>query len=325
MLDVKELHLIYNEFLNSKASNASSYNYSLVWEMSMLNEGGGSISSHLTNISFMKHVVLKVTLDISFGDDDPNYSYDKYYNYDEDVVSHKYARRGDIRITLESPQGTESELLPYRNHDLLNTKGYNNLEFLNVHFLEENPIGNWKLRISYKSTIGVVTVSNMSVTFFGTEAVPASVSSTRSHCSEECDYKCSYDSGLEICDICKSKRDSETLKCLTVCPKDYDEINNYCMKFNSTYFYNSSANVQIVDISPSMTDILQSTSRVYNDFSNQHQYLLLLAPCLEHLTAPVTNQLIFPAVINSTRITTKQVFQPPQPHNLFKNYLFLVV
>ena len=30
MLDVKELHRIYNEFLNSKASNVSSY--SLVWE-----------------------------------------------------------------------------------------------------------------------------------------------------------------------------------------------------------------------------------------------------------------------------------------------------
>ena len=239
----------------------------------MLNEGGGSISSHLTNISFMEHVVLKVTLDISFGDDDPNYSYDKYYNYDEDVVSHKYARRGDIRITLESPQGTESELLPYRDHDFVNTKGYSNWEFMSVHFWGENPIGNWKLRISYKSTIGVVTISNMSVTFFGTEAVPTSVSSTQSHCSEECDYKCSYDSGLEICDICKSKRDSETLKCLTVCPEDYDEISNYCIKSNSTYFYNSSTNVQIVDISPSMTadDILQSTSRVYNDFSNQHQ------------------------------------------------------
>ena len=259
MLDVKKLHRIYNEFLNSKASNASSY--SLVWDMSMLNEGGGSISSHLTNISFMEHVVLKVTLDISFGDDDPNY----IAMISTTTMMKMWFHTSMLVVVISGSHLSHHKKLNSSFYlieimTFVNTKGYNNWEFLSVHFWGENPIGNWKLRSSYKSTIGVVTVSNMSVTFFGTEAVPASVSSTRSHCSEECDYKCSYDSGLEICDICKSKRDSETLKCLTVCPEGNDEISNYCIKSNSTCFYNSSANVQILDISPSMTDILQSTS-----------------------------------------------------------------
>lgn len=61
-------------------------------------------------------------------------------------VTLNYNRRGDLTIFITSPSGTNSTLLPKRNRDMTSA-GFNNWEFLSVHFWEENPSGIWRLNI----------------------------------------------------------------------------------------------------------------------------------------------------------------------------------
>ena len=202
--------------------------------------GNDSINSHNTDITYLEHVVVKVTLALSFNDD-RSYSYDKYYNafygdYDlGDILSHDYARRGDISITLRSPQGTVSVLLPTRQRDFVNTLGYEDWEFMSVHFWGENPQGNWELVTSYKSEVGSVTVSDISVKLYGTDSIPQSVQETSTDCnSDDCSHRCSHRDSKELCHTCKNKRDSQTLICLTECPANYTEISDYCINPNNS-------------------------------------------------------------------------------------------
>ncbi len=185
--------------------------------------------------------MVKITLTLSYIDD-PSYSYDKYYNafysnYElDDILSHEYARRGDISVSLKSPQGTVSKLLPKRKHDFINTQGYEDWEFMSVHYWGENPLGNWELLTSYESEVGSVTVSDISIKFYGTESVPQSVQDTLTQCNiDDCNNRCSQRNGKEICDTCKNKRDSKTLNCLKECPANYTEINGYCIDPNTSY------------------------------------------------------------------------------------------
>ena len=207
----------------------------------------GDTSAYYTNITFLEHVVVKMTLTLSYNNI-PSYSYDAYYNsfydtYDQkDVLSHQFARRGDISVSLRSPQGTTSELLPNRERDFINTNSYRNWEFMSVHYWGENPLGDWEVLISYKSQIGAVRISNISVKYYGTETKPQSVQEMLSSCTAACDYKCSIRGGEEICDTCNNKRDSETLSCLTQCPDNYDEISDYCINpYSSLSFETSSS------------------------------------------------------------------------------------
>ena len=59
-------------------------------------------------------------------------------------------RRGDLVITLTSPMGTRSTILPQRPNDGDCIKGFNNWKFLSTHFWGENPAGRWKLEIGIK-------------------------------------------------------------------------------------------------------------------------------------------------------------------------------
>ena len=75
---------------------------------------------------------------------------DKAVNYLEHVqarISISSKRRGDLVISLTSPMGTRSTILPQRPNDGDCVKGFNNWEFLSVHFWGENPAGRWKLEI----------------------------------------------------------------------------------------------------------------------------------------------------------------------------------
>lgn len=56
-----------------------------------------------------------------------------------------HPHRGQVRISLESPQGTQSELLPLRPADA--TQDLLDWDFVSVHFFGENPRGTWKLHI----------------------------------------------------------------------------------------------------------------------------------------------------------------------------------
>ena len=54
-----------------------------------------------SNITFMEHVVVNMSLSIVY-----------MYNF-SDYGYYRFPKRGDIRVELTSPQGTVSILLPY--------------------------------------------------------------------------------------------------------------------------------------------------------------------------------------------------------------------
>ena len=57
--------------------------------------------------------------------------YDYHYDIDRlyDWLRDPHPRRGDIKIELTSPQGTNSVLLPYRDYDFVNDEGYDDWPF----------------------------------------------------------------------------------------------------------------------------------------------------------------------------------------------------
>lgn len=182
-----------------------------------------------------------MTLRLSLDDTDtPEYDYDTYYNslygnYEHDVINHEYARRGDISVTLQSPQGTTSEILPNRKNDYINTEGFIEWDFMSVHFWGENPQGQWELSTMYKSGIGTVIVSDVSLKLHGTETTPYSVQQTLSSCdSDQCIGGCSTHNGRELCNTCKYKRDLDTLNCVHECAEDSEEISGYCISTSSS-------------------------------------------------------------------------------------------
>ncbi len=93
-----------------------------------------------------------------------------------DWLEDQHTRRGDIMIELTSPQGTTSTLLPYRKYDFVNEEGYDNWPFMSVHFWGEDPVGTWTLRVNFKSRIGHVSMTDLSVTCYGTLGIPDAVS-----------------------------------------------------------------------------------------------------------------------------------------------------
>lgn len=75
-------------------------------------------------------------------------------NYVEHVqcrISLKFFPRGDLRIALVSPMGTESVLLFERPLDL-NSSTFDDWPFLSVHYWGEKIIGRWELKITANST-----------------------------------------------------------------------------------------------------------------------------------------------------------------------------
>jgi proprotein convertase subtilisin/kexin type 5 len=73
----------------------------------------------------------------------------KEINYLEHVqakITLKFRPRGNLKISLISPKGTESHLLLPRPRDL-EESNFNAWPFLSVHFWGENPQGQWTLRV----------------------------------------------------------------------------------------------------------------------------------------------------------------------------------
>ena len=233
--------------------------------------GKGDVSPQYTNISFLEHVVVRMTLALTFSNI-PSFGYDMYYSDDyelEDVLSHEFARRGDISVSLRSPQGTISQLLPYRERDFINTNSYRNWEFMSVHYWGENPLGTWELLVSYKSKVGAVRVSDVSVNIYGTRTTPLSVVQS-SQCTNKCNYRCSFSNAVEICDSCLNKRDSESLKCLAECPANYNEISGYCMNPNSSGSIDkANSNLALI---PTTTEIDKTVSSVSPTPSSAQQH-----------------------------------------------------
>lgn len=62
-------------------------------------------------------------------------------------ISLKFFPRGDLRIVLTSPMGTESVLLFERPLDIISST-FDDWPFLSVHYWGEKIVGRWKLKIT---------------------------------------------------------------------------------------------------------------------------------------------------------------------------------
>lgn len=63
-----------------------------------------------------------------------------YLEHVQVVATIRYGKRGDLRLTLYSPSGTESVLLPPRPQDF-NQNGFHKWPFLSVQTWGEDPRG----------------------------------------------------------------------------------------------------------------------------------------------------------------------------------------
>ena len=184
-----------------------------------------------SNITFTEHIVVNMSLSIE-GHDLSISNYSEYYDviYDQDYGRDGYPKRGDIRVELISPQDTVSVLLPYRNRDIFNNPGYVSWPFMTVHHWGEYPIGQWKLSVYFRATLGVVAAKIHSMTIYGTTEIPAAVKSVPVICNPACKRGCTGARAHE-CDICRDNRMNSTLECIYSCPLGAAEQNSYC--FNS--------------------------------------------------------------------------------------------
>ena len=187
-----------------------------------------------SSVNFLEHVV--VTMSLSLSNYGTEYSYSDYQyqmEYDPDNIYNwlrdPHPKRGDIQITLTSPQGTTSTLLPYRLFDFINVEGYTDWPFMSVLHWSENPSGRWTLTITYKSSYGTITLNGGTImTLYGTANTPQAVSNIPSQCDSECLGGCSGP-GPDNCDICRDLRISNTQKCVLTCPEGSTPYKSYCL------------------------------------------------------------------------------------------------
>ncbi|XP_034948882.1 furin-like protease 1 [Chelonus insularis] len=97
-----------------------------------------------TGVNFLEHVQAKISLSAS--------------------------RRGDLEITLMSPQGTKSTLLAKRPHDNSKT-GFQQWPFMSVHTWGERPHGTWKLEVHNEGRF-VATLNEWGLMLYGTKESP---------------------------------------------------------------------------------------------------------------------------------------------------------
>ncbi len=153
-------------------------------------------SSSANRISFLEHVVVSMSLNLrSYG---RGYSSSDFFIQLEygsgsilDWILDSHPKRGDIQITLTSPQGTTSTLLPYRLYDFVNEEGYTNWPFMSVHHWSENPVGRWTLRVTFRSSSGYVSMTGLSMKLYGTTSTPQAVSNIPVQCDSACRGACS--------------------------------------------------------------------------------------------------------------------------------------
>lgn len=156
----------------------------------------------------------------------------------ERIVNHRGARRGDVSISLLSPHRTRSILLPYRTRDFINTEGFSSWPFMSVIHWSEDPQGLWSLLVSYRSLTGYVSVTNLTVTMYGTTAIPEAVRRIPSECDVGCRGRCAA-AGPTFCDSCRNFRNASTLECVDSCADGLEIHNGYCIDplANNTYRY----------------------------------------------------------------------------------------
>ena len=167
---------------------------------------------------------------------DERYALYKLYK-DRNYLNYNFynnrAKRGDINVTLTSPQGSTSTLLFNRPYDIVTTEGYLNWPFLSVLHWGENPNGQWTIRVYWKNSRGSARMSNISISLYGVFGTPTAVSNI----PFQCDIACARSKGCaaagpQYCDACNNTllRNATTLECIQPfeCQAPNSIASNYC-------------------------------------------------------------------------------------------------
>lgn len=168
-------------------------------------------------VQYIEHVVIEISLDMS--------GYSRSYSYSDYVrevtspwgdvttlLEHNDVRRGDLSISLTSPSNTTSMLLPNRRNDIVNVEGFNKWPFMSVLHWGETPLGEWILNFTYdpqRHTNGFVTVTNISVTMYGTSTLPKQET-------------------WKLCDP-SELRNATDLQCVRRCQPKFKVYRGYCI------------------------------------------------------------------------------------------------
>ena len=133
--------------------------------------------------------------------------------------------RGNVQISLTSPHGTRSVLLPKRSRDNKN-KDIVHWPFMTVASWGEDPKGVWSLKATADSGVSI-DVTFVQLTVFGTEGTPAAVQRTSRQCHEKCKDHCSGP-GPVACDDCAKYRIFQNRECVDTCPSATFESVSVC-------------------------------------------------------------------------------------------------
>ena len=222
-----------------------------------------------SSIRFLEHAVVVLSAEVKGYSESFDYSdYNAIDKSNDDHVNawleNEHPRRGDIKMTLSSPQQTSSVLLPFRRHDFVNSEGYSHWPFMSVHYWGENPIGQWTLTVIFDSSEGFVEVSGVGLELYGTHSTPEALRGIPTQCHTQCSRGCSEE-GPQNCDVCRNLRVAATLECVTICPPGTatsDDYYSYCLDSNYTKDLHSSSELaaKATDITTTADSFEQSQS-----------------------------------------------------------------
>ncbi len=190
--------------------------------------------SYAGSISYLEHVVLKISLHVA-----PNFTEAIDPVYASEILSttsyptsfEDYIKRGDFEVTITSPSNITSTLLFERPYDIVNTEGYYEWPFLTVLHWGENPTGQWTITVLWSNSNGNGIVSNASLALYGVSNIPDSVANIPASCNTLCARRCAGPLSSD-CDSCNSQtvRNATSLECIdpTDCIEPYVMSDGYC-------------------------------------------------------------------------------------------------
>lgn len=209
-----------------------------------------NVTSHFLSVHYTEHVLVTLNFEMvtteqekaKIGDNcdiplEPFKARMKKNNVNEDfdpcVYAELWTSRAGVTITMTSPAGTESVILPSRPCDICQN-GLDHWTFLSVHHWGEDPTGTWKVKISLDDPSGendayLVVTGDQTLEIRGVDEVPESVQRIPAHCDAACVRGCASN-GSKYCDSCKIYRDPVTLECLDSCNETI--YNGYCLDYN---------------------------------------------------------------------------------------------
>lgn len=212
-----------------------------------------------------------LTVSLEMGGASQRYSYSDYVSLSmggnrnrlDMVTQHGDVRRGDVTISLMSPHGSISQLLPRRPRDFINAEGFHMWPFMSVRHWGESPVGVWLVNISYtpqSHVRGYVFLSSLKLSLYGTLQRPEAVLAIPKSCDEQCSGACGG-KGPFMCDVCKSVRNAATLECKDSCSEGEQLQGKYCISSNNysrMYSVSSSSAVQTPALQASPLDLKQT-------------------------------------------------------------------